>query len=412
MQSDFILLTLVFFLYQARPAFLLDSNFTDSNILDFLDDPSLNGETLGILDNDDIAQNKSLSNDTGGGVENGGKAPKADILGMVMEPIFFTTGVVGNSLSIRVLLGKDFRAMPVSLTLVCLAMSDMTITILHPFNRSFFRKLLGVDIRSINGDIGCKLFFWGWRSAKMTSSWFVVFVCIERFLVVWFPLKVKQISTRRNTLCGLACIYIGICSLTGAWTFASGLKNGACVPDMKSKGYEELTRVFLLTGTTVYSGLPSVLMIVFTSLIISKLFVSRRQRQKLSTTVSNADAATAKITVMLIGITIAYILLVNPHAILHNIAFATGKDFFESSSPMIKTGREIAQVLEQINYSINFFMYILCSTQFRARVADVLGIKKCSKNKDRKESQTRGTDLSESGNSKARSVSVEHQVEP
>ncbi|XP_064609591.1 cysteinyl leukotriene receptor 2-like [Liolophura sinensis] len=411
MQPILILITVAFLMYQARPALLLETNFSVSNNLDSLDDSLVQRETLDISDNFAIGLNQSLSNDTSGGVENGGKTPKVDTLGMVMEPIFFTTGVVGNSLTIRVLLGKDFRALPVSLTLVCLAISDMTITILHPFNRSFFRKLVGVDIRSINGDIGCKLFFWGWRSAKMTSSWFVVFVCIERFLVVWFPLKVKQISTRRNTLCGLLGIYITICSITGAWTFASGLKNGACVPDMKAKGFEEMTRVFLITGTMVYSGLPSALMITFTALIITKLFVSRRQRKKLSTTVSNADTATLKITAMLIGITIAYILLVNPHAILHNIAFATGKDFFESTSPMIKTGREIAQVLEQINYSINFFMYILCSAQFRRRVTEVLGLTKCIKEQERKESHTRRTDMSESEDSKQRSVSVKHQVE-
>ena len=61
--------------------------------------------------------------------------------------------------------------------------------ILFAFTSFYFssRQLLGVDIRSFT-DAGCKTFYWSWRMAKMTSSWLVVFICIERYVRTTFEL--------------------------------------------------------------------------------------------------------------------------------------------------------------------------------------------------------------------------------
>ncbi|XP_055956203.1 uncharacterized protein LOC126817931 [Patella vulgata] len=50
----------------------------------------------------------------------------------------------------------------------------------------------------------------------------------------------------------------------------------------------------------------------------------------------------------------------------------SGLNIFESTEPTMVIYREVAQILEQLNYSINFFMYVLCSKSFRDRVKLVL----------------------------------------
>lgn len=107
-----------------------------------------------------------------------------------------------------------FTGTTASRILTVLAISDMTISFLHPFNRPITIKLAKLDIRSYS-EIGCKVFFWFWKTAKMTSSWFVVMITTERFIAVWMPLRVKLICTKRNTLLGIFAIYLGIGSFNG-----------------------------------------------------------------------------------------------------------------------------------------------------------------------------------------------------
>jgi hypothetical protein len=52
-------------------------------------------------------------------------------------------------------------------------------------------------IRAISS-FGCKLSFWIFRTGKMMSSWFVVCICVERFVAVLFPFKVKILFMKRR----------------------------------------------------------------------------------------------------------------------------------------------------------------------------------------------------------------------
>ncbi|XP_050409643.1 growth hormone secretagogue receptor type 1-like, partial [Patella vulgata] len=123
-------------------------------------------------------------------------------IGYLAIPVFLVIGLSGNTLTIIVMLSQQFRKMSFSVILVALALSDTTLIIMLPFNKGFVREILGVDIRALSS-AGCKLFFFMFRSAKMTSSWFVVFLCLEKFVAVWFPLKIKFICTKRNAYIGL-----------------------------------------------------------------------------------------------------------------------------------------------------------------------------------------------------------------
>ena len=117
------------------------------------------------------------------------------LVGKIAVPTFTTIGILGNSMSIIIINQKYFRKQSISLILSCVAISDSMVLLLFVFNKKFMMEFLDRDARAISQE-GCVIFFWIFRTSKMTSSWFVVLISIERFIAVWFPFKSKEINSR------------------------------------------------------------------------------------------------------------------------------------------------------------------------------------------------------------------------
>ena len=117
------------------------------------------------------------------------------LVGKIAVPIITIIGILGNSMSIIIINQKYFRKQSISLILTCLAISDSMVLLLFVFNKKFMMEFLDRDARAISQEC-CVIFFWIFRTSKMTSSWFVVLISIERFIAVWFPFKSKEINSR------------------------------------------------------------------------------------------------------------------------------------------------------------------------------------------------------------------------
>jgi len=298
--------------------------------------------------------------------------PNDDYVGYISVPLLLVIGICGNTMTIIVMRNAQFRSTTFSLILKVLALSDMLLIVLLPFNKVFVRRLLGADIRAISST-ACKIYFFFFRSSKMTSSWFVVFLALERFLAVWFPLKVKEISSKRNTLLAIAIVYIFIFSFNGVWTFSSALVNNVCVPNLVIHGREGISEAFLLTGTILYFFIPAFLLAIITPLTTVKLFQQHKLRMRLTGGQLSTSNDILRTTVMLVGVTVAFLILVAPIAFAHLFAHFRNEHIFESKDPMMTIFRNISQLMEQTNYAINFFLYVLCNKSFRNRCLVVLG---------------------------------------
>lgn len=86
----------------------------------------------------------------------------SDYAGYIMTPILFVTGISGNLLTVIIMVKKPFRNMSVSVVLLMLALSDLLVTFMLPFNKMFIRRMLGVDIRALTL-AGCKTFYWAFK---------------------------------------------------------------------------------------------------------------------------------------------------------------------------------------------------------------------------------------------------------
>ena len=159
-------------------------------------------------------------------------------LEIIITFLLFLVGVTGNLLTVMVMCTKYFRRMAISVTLTALALSDLIFSLMFPLNKLFIRDWFGMDVRSLSS-AGCKVFFWVFRMSKMTSSWFVVLISLERFIATAFPLKAKAISTKLSNAICVGMIYVSLGTYIGVWrSYTDKMLDGKCVPNTKPPGIE------------------------------------------------------------------------------------------------------------------------------------------------------------------------------
>lgn len=303
-------------------------------------------------------------------------------------PFFLVTGLFGNLFTIATMASRRFSHLTSRYILIFLAISDTVLLLTQPFNKLWIIKLMGTDLRALSVS-SCKAFFVIFRSAKMTSSWLVVMLCFERFVAVVFPLKAKTIIRKRFILPAIAVDYIANLTYNSVWSFSSGVVGGICKPDLPSLKH----KYFVIIGCTFYSFIPTSLLLIFTPQIIVRLVRQTKIRREMSSitvksihkTSSNAiltsrnkkEEEMLRASIMVLGVMIAYIVLIIPITTVHLYSFTAGVSAFDENSFGFFVYREVAQMLEQINYAVNFFFYVLCSRTFRSRVKEILCFDDC-----------------------------------
>ncbi|XP_052281298.1 growth hormone secretagogue receptor type 1-like [Dreissena polymorpha] len=114
------------------------------------------------------------------------------IIGYIIQPLILVVGVAGNILTLVTMMFSRFKDLTSRYIILFLALSDTALLLTQPLNKFWIIKLIGIDLRALS-TLSCKIFFVIFRSAKMTSSWLVVLLCVERYVAVIFPLRAKSI---------------------------------------------------------------------------------------------------------------------------------------------------------------------------------------------------------------------------
>ena len=297
-------------------------------------------------------------------------------LSYVTVPLFTLIGLIGNGITVCVMFGKLFRQKSIGVYLAALAFSDTAFIIVSPFTKSFIKDMFTYDPTALS-ETGCKMFFFVFRSAKICSSWFVVGICIERFIVIWFPFKAKLLTNKRVSITYVTTVAVCVFIFDGVWTITGGIVKGVCFPSLVTESTKDLSAGFVVAGTLIFSIIPTCVLVLFTPLTVFRLcrqVHARRQMTSVATGDGYSDAM--KITRMLIAVVMAYIILVAPISVAHSVAFFRGQNIFTSKDPEFIIFREIASILEQLNYSINFFLYFFCNATFRRSVYVLFGCRK------------------------------------
>lgn len=297
----------------------------------------------------------------------------------IVCPTLVVIGLVGNTLTILTVSHSQFRRVATRYVLCALAISDSLLLCTNPFNQSFMMNIWDRDVRALS-EAGCKFFFVMYRTGKLSASWCIVLIAVERFCAIMFPLKVKCIISKRKILVSLAAAYAVVLTLSAIWSFSTGIEGGICRPDLVDESNERFHKSFVIVGACVYSIIPISILLILTPPVVVKLIKSHRERKKtVRGKIERSARVTSKVSIMLIAVTLEYAILVTPITVFLVCTYWTAQPIFGSSNPDRIVLQALALICEQLNHSINFFVYVLCSSQFRHRCRDMLLCRKQSK---------------------------------
>ncbi|XP_046551540.1 neuropeptide SIFamide receptor-like [Haliotis rubra] len=147
----------------------------------------------------------------------------------------------------------------------------------------------GVDI----GSFGCKFLGFCGNFLITLGNWILVALSVERFAAVWFPLKLGQNWTFRKSLIvvgGMTVPLIGL-FLHLFWTTdyvpAEPPNTAYCGVHAEYVGF--ITECWYWINIVIYAILPYVLLLLFNSLIVAGIIMSRKvsRRTDFSYTLTN-----------------------------------------------------------------------------------------------------------------------------
>ena len=129
-----------------------------------------------------------------------------DFLFLYISPVIILFGTLGNILSLVVLQSRHYKSSPTSIALSALALTDIGFLTTGPL-RHWIRLVSGIDVR-LFANISCKINFGLTYLTHCLSVNILGLTTFERFLCVWFPLKVGKWITKRRMLIAIIMVNI------------------------------------------------------------------------------------------------------------------------------------------------------------------------------------------------------------
>lgn len=307
----------------------------------------------------------------------------------ISAPMIFFVGIVGNSLTVVVMVRSSFRRLNTSVYLTALALADTICLFCQRLTRSWLEFVFNLLIDVIS-KWGCKALMFVHFSMSCTSSWLIVAMTLERLIVVWEPLKAKRICTRRRALAVVCLVYFLSCA-ANTYTFFTF--------DMlyePSDGYyyclqqnERNQLISTLVDFCLYSFFPSLFLLSSNILLIWKIKQSQKMQRALTIGANGnlKEEASRKKTntnIMLLGVSFTFLALTTPTALFQLVQSLVK---FPTTEEILII-REILNVLSSANHAINFFLYCISGPKFRSELCRIFGRFYCRKSVGIKQSST------------------------
>ena len=202
---------------------------------------------------------------------------------------------------------------------------------------------------------------------RLFSSWLVVAICVERFITVAYPLKSKWLSTPAKAKFVIGVLVAPCYILSCPAFFAVQERTRCLIAEQYKKAYHIWQLTVMTAGELV---IPSILVIIFTCLIIRKLIHARVRRfsTREGQTKNKNKYKDRQPTIALLAVSISFITLRTLYVITYPIVQNRNTLFPNLTSWQrlhLYGLYTISFVLAVTNYSINFLLYIITGKTFR-----------------------------------------------
>ena len=276
---------------------------------------------------------------------------------MYVTYILTAVGIIGNGLSLVVLLLSPKRCQASRLYLIVLAVTDSLVLL--------FQTGTVLDIFSKH-EITCKFSYVRYVLRSFSSYIFAV-ISIQRFVMVRVPFRSSEYDQTKNGIYHLVSAFI-IAAASNLFAIPSiGIISGHCAikPDYSDIfTYSYLTLNYLCSDVGV-----AVLVVILTVLTIQGLVKS----SKLG--VCNNGKSESSLTKMLIVLTVTFIILRLPETVgwlVIYVPYTIMKKSPDDTYNNMRIAHYFFNTLSLINLAINFVIYVVFWPAFRKRFCQMI----------------------------------------
>lgn len=199
------------------------------------------------------------------------------------------------------------------------------------------------------------------------SIWLLVFLSIERYIILQFPFHGKRIFTTRNSLRVMCVVILLLILFDLPYLISDFVKKNyvnyelhllMCITNSNYNTY------MFVNNVLVYALIPFFLLFIFNGLLISLL---ARQKSQFLNVIQSGTSINAKrerqfkeTTFLLIVVTFFLLVTVSPRYITQMVFTIT-----KYSGLNKITISKCLNILEMFNFTFNFIFYIICSKTSR-----------------------------------------------
>jgi len=288
-------------------------------------------------------------------------------------PVVLLIGIIGNILSIIVLMRKAFRETTTGVYLPFTAIADIA-----------FLTTGALEIFEISGIFDAREYsLWTCRLYKVVhytsgdvSIWLLVAFNFDRFIAVCFPLSKRRVCRwKRAATAAFTITFLSFGkNLHEFWTRGpeytpSGELRRICGSQAAYHIFLDYVRPWLVLALVM--AIPFILILVFNCLIVRGLLRAQRVRALSIPSIAASKSASPSFrqtTFMCLGISLAFLICVAP-----SIVLLIGKPYWKHrTNATYKNAKAISNFLVFVNHSINFFLYCVTGERFRHELRAML----------------------------------------
>ena len=267
-------------------------------------------------------------------------------------------GIMANSFVISVVTISSLRTSVFMNLVMILAIFDILylLAVIHGQIGIFGQFLIEPSV------VHCSLNNYLLYVCGVVSSWVTVLISLDRYIVIYFPLKGHIYCTKKRSCSIVVALFIISCSWLVPMLFISKITLTDQGPSCSLIWNGPPQMLFLTILLIFYSIVPGLCMVLLNILIIRKLKVQRafRVRSQMQHSESHNSNNNSQVIIM-VFICSVFVVTSFPSTIVVFAYFSTSVYGYLFSIQLFY----FANLLDTINHSVNFFLYCLTGSFFR-----------------------------------------------
>ncbi|XP_064624474.1 galanin receptor 2b-like [Lineus longissimus] len=291
-----------------------------------------------------------------------------NFISLYITPFILGPGLIGNTLSMLVMQRPRYATSSTWVYLRFLAFWDNMFIIFYGI-QGYISKF--VPLQMLWGSFFCKEYYY-FAGASNSSYYGVLFMTVDRFCAVHWPLRAATLCTKKKAKITCVCISF-LMMLAFSPQLTREMLTDASLADRdrcptKPRWLEEPMYIFL----TIFIMMASpILVFIFNILILSAIRRNRKERSEMTGSQQKGNSKETNMDALLLAVSWAFCACLFPFTLDYFTFNYIAKPVTSNQVMVRKLCYEFVRLLILTNSSINFYLYCLSSSKFRLDLLEI-----------------------------------------